>query len=155
MFHYCSRNWAFPCLLGVPDCYWAFSAMDWALLIAIGRSRLYIGRSETQHFQSFRPGNLKTWKSQILEKTRIEKWSISVWSKVLQLTWRVDWWQNRCWMLDAWCLNTCQTHPQREAAFSRRRLQWVWQVFKHQASSIKPQASSIKPQASSIKKFGV
>ena len=32
-------------LLGVPDCYWAFSAMDWAFPIPIGRSRLWIGRS--------------------------------------------------------------------------------------------------------------
>ena len=78
--------------------------MDWALPIAIGRSRLYIGRSETQHFQNFRPGDLKTWKSQNLEKTRAEKWSRSVWSKVLQLPWCVDWWQNRCLMLDAWCM---------------------------------------------------
>jgi len=53
--------------LGVPDCYWAFSAMDWALPIAIGRSRLYIGRSETQHFkisdlEIWKLGNLKSWK---------------------------------------------------------------------------------------------
>ena len=56
------------CLLGVPDCYWAFSAMDWAFPIAIGRSRLYIGRSETQHFQNFRPGDLKTWNLEIWKR---------------------------------------------------------------------------------------
>ena len=76
-----------------------------------------------------------------------------------------------CLLLAAWCLNTCQTHPQRVpqrgAAEGRPPLWrrpkaaslcgWVWQVFKHQAASskqasgIKQQASSIKQQASSIK----
>jgi len=53
-------------VLGVPDCYRAFSAMDWALPIATGRSK-------TQHFQNVRPGDLQTWKCQNLEKTRAKK----------------------------------------------------------------------------------
>ena len=49
-----------------------------------------------------------------------------------------------CWlMVDAWCLNTCQTHPQREPK-AASLCGWVWQVFKHQASSIKHPPSSIK-----------
>ena len=34
--------------------------------------------------------NLEIWESQSLEKTRAEKYSISVWSKVFQLPWCVD-----------------------------------------------------------------
>ena len=38
--------WAFSALdWAFPIAYWAFSAMDWALPIAIGRYRLWIGRS--------------------------------------------------------------------------------------------------------------
>ena len=45
--------------LGVADCYWALP--------------IAIGCSEIQHVHNFRPGDLKTWKSQNLEKTRTEK----------------------------------------------------------------------------------
>ena len=120
----------------------------------------------------FHVSKSKIWNSQILEKTRAEKWSISVLSKVLHFLWRVDWWQNRCLMLDAWCLMLDAWTPARpihkgfhkggaaegrplfvEAAegiqaSSMKHEAWS---MKHQASSIKPQASSIKHQASSSK----
>ena len=43
--------------LGVPDCYWAFSAMDWAFPIPIGRSRLWIGRSQGDYSSRLSEGD--------------------------------------------------------------------------------------------------
>ena len=56
-----------------------------------------------------------------------------------------------CLLLAAWCLNTCQTHPQREAACGRlHKGSGRCPSIKHQASSSKQQAAS-KHQASSSK----
>ena len=63
-------------------------------------------------------------------------------------------------MLGAWCLNTCQTHPQREAAFGRlhkgggglRPPPPLWNPLCMGLAGV--QASSTKHQASSIKLLG-
>ena len=73
--------------------FWAQSRL-WQFLMVLAAPG-WCQTSQTQHFQNWEPANLKIWKSQNLEKTRAEKWSRSVWSKVLQLPWRFWNWSLR------------------------------------------------------------